>query len=134
MLEALLVLVTCTAASALAIRLAPYPSADLLKDIASLGTGLLLAYVIEISWLTARMSRAPDYERRLGAFVGIAAGGLLGVVIALLLAAHRAAGHSNPLDTIGVSFVAVSLAFLGGIVIIQPLLVHEWPEDGSDSS
>jgi hypothetical protein len=125
-LEALLALVVCTIAGTLAAHAVPDPSNDLLDGIASLGTGLLLAYVVEISWLTARMRREPDYERRLGAFVGIGAGGLVGVVIALLLAAHRAAGHSNLLDSIGLSWVAVSLAFLGGFVIIQPLLVHEW--------
>lgn len=126
LLEAILALVVCTTAGTLGAIAVPDPSGDLLKGFASLGTGLLLAYVVEISWLTTRIRREPDYERRLGAFVGIAAGGLLGVVIALLLAAHRAAGHSGLLDSIGLSWVAVSLAFLGGFVIIQPLLVHEW--------
>jgi hypothetical protein len=132
-LEALLALVVSTIAGTLVASVVPHPSDDLLKGFASLGTGLLLAYVVEISWLTTRMRREPDYERRLGAFVGIGAGGLVGVVIALLLSAHRAAGHSNLLDSIGLSWVAVSLAFLGGFVIIQPLLVHEWSGEQPDS-
>lgn len=49
----------------------PNPSTGLLEGFATLGTGLLLAYVVEISWLTARIRRALDYERRLGFFVGI---------------------------------------------------------------
>lgn len=132
-LEALLILVGCTISMTLVARLVSDPSADLLSGVSSLGTGLLLAYVVEISWLTSRMRRLPDYERRLGAFVGVGAGGLLGVVVALLLAAHRDAGHSNLLDCVGVSWVAVSLAFLGVVVIIQPLLVHEWSDDQPDS-
>lgn len=133
MLEALLTLVGCTISVSLAVRLVSDPSADLLSGLSSLGTGLLLAYVVEISWLTGRMRRLPDYERRLGAFVGVGASGLLGVVVALLLAAHRDAGHSNLLDSVGVSWVAVSLTFLGAVVIIQPLLVHEWSDEQSDS-
>jgi hypothetical protein len=93
----------------------------------------LLAYVVEISWLTGRIRSVSDYERRLGAFVGIGAGGLLGVVVALLLAAHRTAGHSNLLDGVGLAWVAASLAFLGGFVVVQPLLVHEWSDSEPDS-
>lgn len=123
----------CTVTGTLATHRVPNPSADLLNGLANLGTGLLLAYVVEISWLTSRMRRLPDYERRLGAFIGVGAGGLLGVVVALLLAAHRDAGHSNLLDSVGVSWVAVSLTFLGVVVIIQPLLGHEWSDGQSDS-
>jgi hypothetical protein len=132
-LEALLSLVGCTISGTLAVRLVSDPSADLLSGLASLGTGLLLAYIVEISWLTSRMRRLSDYERRLGAFVGVGASGLLGVVVALLLAAHREAGHSNLLDSVGVSWVAVSLTFLGVVVIIQPLLIHEWSDVQPDS-
>lgn len=133
MLEALLALLVCTVALTLVTLLVSDPSADLLYGFASLGTGLLLAYVVEISWLTGRIRSASDYKRRLGAFVGIGAGGLLGVVVALLLAAHREAGHSNLLDSVGLAWVAASLAFLGGFVIVQPLLVHEWFDSEPDS-
>lgn len=132
-LEALRALLICTAAGMLATFVVPRPSADLLEGFASVGTGLLLAYVVEISWLTTRMRSLSDYERRLGAFVGIGAGGLLGVVVALLLAAHRNAGHSNLLDNVGLTWVAASLAFLGSFVILQPLLVHEWSDGEPDS-
>ncbi|MFL5901230.1 MAG: hypothetical protein ACJ75S_08545 [Solirubrobacterales bacterium] len=133
MLEALRALLVCAAAGALGTFVVPDPSADLLNGLASLGTGLLLAYVVEISWLTGRIRSVSDYERRLGSFVGIGAGGLLGVVVALLLAAHRNAGHSNLLDSVGLAWVAASLAFLGGLVIAQPLLVHEWSNSQPDS-
>lgn len=132
-LEALLALLGGTIAIMLLVHAVPDPSTDLLDGIANLGTGLLLAYVVEISWLTARMRWEPDYERRLGAFVGIGTGGLVGVAMALLLAAHRAAGHSNLLDSVGLSWVVASLAILGGVVVVQPPLVHEWSGSGPDS-
>jgi len=114
-------------------RILPAPNPDLLNGLASLGTGLLLAYVIEAAWITPRMRTAKDFENRLGVLVGVAVSGLFGVVIALLLAAHRAAGHSNWLDHLGLAWTVVSLAILGGLVVLQPLLVHEWQpaEEGS---
>lgn len=116
----------------LGIRLAPAPSPDLLNGLASLGTGLLLAYVIEAAWVTRRMRAAKDYEKRLGVFVGLAASGLIGVVVALLVSAHRVAGHSNPLDDFGLAWIVVSLAILGGLVVLYPLLVHEWQPADED--
>lgn len=114
----------------LGIRLAPTPSSNLLNGFASLGTGLLLAYVIEAVWITPRMRGAKDYEERLGGLVGFAAGGLIGVVLALLVAAHRAAGHANWLDDLGLAWTVISLSILGGLVVLHPLLVHEWqPSD-----
>ncbi|HEY5709622.1 MAG TPA: hypothetical protein VID51_02395 [Solirubrobacterales bacterium] len=112
----------------------PNPSADLLEGIATLGTGLLLAYVVEISWFAGRMRSESDYEKRLGTFLGLGTAGLAGIVVALLLASHRAAGHSNLLDSIGLAWVIASVTTLGGMVIMQPLLVHEWSgnQPGSD--
>jgi hypothetical protein len=129
LLEGLTLLIVLSASVSflvLAILGGSSPSPRLLEGVATLGTGLLLAYVVEVSWLTVRIRCAPDYERRLGFFVGLAAGGLIGVVVAILLAAHISAGHSNLLDDIGLSWVIASLAMLGSLVIVQPLLVHEW--------
>jgi hypothetical protein len=124
--EAAAALVACAAAFTLETRLIPAPSPQLLLAIASLGTALLLAYVVEMAWLITRLRSASDYELRLGAFVGLGIGGLIGVVLALLLSAHNAAGHSNFLDDVGLAWVVSSLAVLGSLVVVQPLLVHEW--------
>jgi hypothetical protein len=134
-LEGLVVLIGFSASMFALLRLlgAPNPSVELLEGVVTLGTGLLLAYVVEVSWLTARIRGASDYESRLGFFVGIGAGGLVGIVVTLLLAAHIAAGHSNLLDSIGLSWVVASIATLGGLVIVQPLLVHEWSGEQPDS-
>lgn len=116
-------------------RILPGPSPDLLNGFASLGTGLLLAYVIEAAWITPRMRAAKDYEERLGVLVGVAVSGLIGVVLALLLAAHRTAGHSNWLDDFGLAWAVLSLAVLGSLVVLHPLLVHEWqPSSEEDPS
>lgn len=122
-------LFACTILTMPAILKVPDPSDDLFDGLTTLGTGLLLAYVVEISWLTGRIRGASDYERRLGFFVGLGASGLVGTVVALLLASHRAAGHSNLLDSVGLAWVVASLTMLGGLVIIHPLLVHEWSDN-----
>jgi predicted phage tail protein len=80
------------------------------------------------------MRSAVDYNERLGLLVGLAAAGLAGVVVALLISAHLMAGHSNLLDAAGLSWTVVSLGLLGGVVVIQPLLVHEWTPESSDAS
>jgi hypothetical protein len=131
LLEGLVILIGLSGCAFMVLRPleVPNPSAELLKGVATLGTGLLLAYVVEISWLTGRIRHASEYERRLGFFVGLGAGGLVGIVVALLLAAHIAAGHSNLLDSIGLSWVVASTATLGGLVIVHPLLVHEWSDE-----
>lgn len=104
----------------------PAPSSELMNGVANLGTGLLLAFVVEAAWATSQMREADDYEERLGAFVGLALAGLIGVVVALLISAHRAAGHANLLDAAGLAWIAVSVGILGGVVVVQPILVHEW--------
>ncbi len=106
----------------------PAPSQELLEGIATIGVGLFIAFVVEMAWLATRVKNEKDHERRLGAFVGMGFAGLVGIVVALLLSAHRAAGHSNLLDDVGFSWVVVSLAVLGSVVAMQPLLVHEWSE------
>jgi hypothetical protein len=110
----------------------PAPSSELLEGIVTIGIGLFVAYVLEMAWLVTRLRSATDYETRLGAFVGLGFAGLLGIVMALFLAAHRVAGHANLLDDIGFSWAIASLALLGVIVTLQPLLVHEWDSDEKD--
>jgi hypothetical protein len=111
------------------VRLLPAPSAELLRDIGNLGLGLLLAYVVESVWLASRMRGSSDYRSRLGAFFGLGMSGLVGAIVSILLAAHRDAGHANLLDQLGLSWAAVSLVILGGMVVVQPLLVHEWSDE-----
>lgn len=124
--EALLVVIATSIPFWLLVSFIPPPSADLMRGLASLGTGLLLAYVVEAVWVTRQMRPVADYEFRLGAFVGFAVAGLVGTIVALLVAAHRAAEHANLLDSAGLSWAVVSLSVLGGLVVAQPLLVHEW--------
>ena len=104
-----------------------------MNDAASLGTGLLLAYVVEATWVTRRMRSAVDYEKRLGFLVGVATAGLIGVVLAMLISAHRAAGHSNLLDVAGLAWVVISLSLLSSLVVAQPIVVHEWSSDEEEN-
>lgn len=112
--------------------LAPYPSAELLRDIVNLGVVLVLAYVVEATWLARRMVIAPDYRNRLGFITAIGVMGLIGVALGILLTAHLAAGHASWLDDLGLAWCLGSLSVLGGLVVTQPLLVDGWENRRSD--
>jgi hypothetical protein len=64
----------------------------------------------------------------------LAVAGLIGIAAALLSAEHRAAGHGNLLDDLGMWWSAFSLGFLGLMVALQPLVTHNWIEHGRSSN
>jgi cytochrome bd-type quinol oxidase subunit 2 len=103
------------------------PSPDTMRDIANIGIVLVLAYVVEASWLIPLMKREKtEKEEDLGLLLGIGIAGLVGVVVAILLAAHREAGHGNLLDNFGLVWATYSLFALGTFVALQPYLAHSW--------
>ena len=106
----------------------PLASPDLLRSIAMIGATLLLAYIVEAVWLVQQGQKDDDFEEWLGFTIGAAIAGFVGVISALLLSEHRAVGHANFLDKIGVAWVAVSLLILGGSLIAHPLLAHRLGE------
>lgn len=107
------------------------PSDDLLRSLAEIGATLLIAYVIEISWLVRASRGRPldEREKRLGFFVGLGAAGLLGIALALAVAEPAGAHHWNQPDEIAFAWAVVSLGILGLTVILQPLLTHEWLDE-----
>lgn len=102
----------------------PAASPELLRTIALIGAGLLIAYVVEAVWLVSRVELDDEFEEWLGFVTGAGIAGLLGVVFALLLAEHRVVGHSNFIDKIGTAWAAASLLILGCVLVLQPLLAH----------
>lgn len=102
----------------------PSASPELLRTVALIGASLLLAYVVEAVWLVSRVEADDEFEEWLGFVAGAGIAGFLGVVLALLLSAHRAVGHSNFIDEIGLAWVVVSLLILGVVLVVQPLLAH----------
>jgi len=108
----------------------PPASPELLRTISLVGASLVLAYVVEAVWLVGRVERDDEFEEWLGFVTGAGIAGFLGVVFALLLAEHRAVGHSNFIDEIGAAWVAVSLFILGSVLVIQPLLAHRLSDSG----
>jgi hypothetical protein len=104
----------------------PAASPELLRSMALIGASLLIAYVIEAVWLVPRVEIDDQHEEWLGFLVGAALAALLGIVIALLLAEHRAVGHANFLDDFGLAWATVSLLILGGVLVLQPLLADRY--------
>jgi hypothetical protein len=107
------------------------PSPELLRSLAEIGATLLIAYVIEVSWLVraSRARRLEERESRLGALTGVGYAGLLGIGVSLALSGQVAAHHWVWLDGIGFGFAVGSLAMLGITVVMQPMLTHEWMDD-----
>lgn len=114
----------------------PPASPELLRSAASIGATLVLAYVVEAVWLVQRAAQdeaeEEEYEEWLGMTIGAAIAGFLGIILALLLSEHRAAGHANFIDELGVAWVAVSLLVLGASLIAHPLLAHRLRRAGED--
>jgi len=108
----------------------PPPSAESMYAVAGVGITIVLGYVIEVVWMVGRLQRVgAEREDWIGGMVGLGACGLGGVVVALLVAAHREAGHSNRLDSFGLWYVVVSLGLLGIMVSLQPLIVERWTHE-----
>jgi hypothetical protein len=100
----------------------PPASPALFDSLATIGAIFVPAYVVEVVWMVPQMGRGEEFEEWLGFVVGAGIAGLLAIAVALLGAQHRLAGHSNPIDDLGLSFVIVSLVILGGTLVLQPLL------------
>lgn len=133
LLEVPLVVSGLAALLAFAVPGIAYPSPELLRSMAEIGVAILLGYVIEVVWMTVRLEREDDdRESWLGSMVGLGLCGLAGIVVALLIAEHRAAGHANLLDKYGLWWATVSLAMLGILVTLQPLIVDRWSKPSSD--
>lgn len=105
-------------------------SPELLRTLATIGAALLIAYVVEAVWLVPRVEIDEDHEEWLGFITGAGIAGLLGVVVSMLLSAHREAGHDNVLDDLGLAWTATSLLILGGVLVLQPLLADRYRDSG----
>jgi len=117
--------------------LASQPSAQLLRYMGALGATMLVAYAIESSAaVRSTRFRDPTQERWIGALVGSASAGLLGIITALSLGERAAVGHWSWADDLAFAFAFGSLALLGIFVVLLPFLTYEWSRlsnlDGDD--
>ncbi len=108
----------------------PAASPELLRSLSTIGAILVPAYVVEVVWLMPRMGQGIEFEEWLGFVVGAGIAALLGIAIALLLAEHRAAGHANSLDDLGLAWIVVSETILAGVLVLQPLLADRFRDLG----
>jgi hypothetical protein len=134
--KGLLLALGSVALAALGIGLAfstlPAAAPSLFQGIALVGASLVLAYAVEATLLTPRVEVGDGHEEWLGFVVGAGLAGFGGVVLALLLAQHRDAGHDNFLDDLGLAWCAVSLITLGATILVQPLLAERLRHAGSE--
>lgn len=110
-----------------------YPSPDLMRSIAEIGATLLVAWTVEAAWMATNNAREGDErEDWLGSIAGFGICGLLALVVALAVAEHRAAGHGNLLDDIGLWWSVVALVALGAVVVMHPVIVERWTAEPGD--
>jgi hypothetical protein len=114
------------------VQLAERPSAQLLRTMAEIGATLLIVYAVEFSSaLRSSRLREKAQEVWVGAIVGGAAAGMVGIVVALSLAERAEVGHWNSIDALAFSFAFSSLVFLAVFVVVFPQFAFEWAR-GSD--
>lgn len=132
LLLALFSVVVASIGGAFFLSAVPPASAALLQNLAIIGAIMIPAYVVEVIWLMPQMGRGEEFEEWLGFVVGAGLAGLLAIAVALLGVEHRVAGHSNTLDDLGLSFVAVSLTILAVTLVVQPLLAQRFADLDAD--
>jgi hypothetical protein len=105
------------------------PSPALLRTLAQVGVGLLIAYSVAFAGvekeLSGRGSRA-QHEDWLGFVAGCGICSLLGIATALVAASHREAGHANLADQALLWWSVGSIGLLGIVVASLPILRYEW--------
>lgn len=105
---------------------AELPSPALLRYMAGIGATLLVAYAVEsASAVKASRIRSPKQENWIGAIVGAAASGVVGIGISLSLAERARVGHWGWFDDLAFAFAVSSLIFLALFVVLLPLLSYE---------
>lgn len=102
------------------------PSPELLRALAQVGATLLIAYAVEVSWLL-KVSSGRNGHRAgwVGYATGVGACGLLGLTLALVLSEADTSSLGLGSQFL-LAWVAFSLALLGLLVALLPLLVYEW--------
>jgi MFS family permease len=112
-----------------------YPDSGLMYTIAQIGTAIVFAYIIVAVWMVERVNRSEEDNRDwLGMMTGLAIAGLVGVGSALAVGSHRAAGHANFLDLLGLWWAVMSLVSLAAVIVIQPLLADIFREKAEAKS
>ena len=93
---------------------------------AGVGASLFLAYVIEATWLAARVDMSRRGEGYLGFITGLAAWGFLGVGWLLYLSESHLPGPLYGEESRLFWGATSSLALLGLSVAFQPVITHTW--------
>lgn len=135
--EALLVMAGLTAPCTILIVLigAGRPTTELLETLAQVGAALLIAYVLEVSWLVKVSRERPLQERenRLGALLGVGVAAFVAIAVSLGLVARVGHGDWIWIDVLSLGFVLGALLMVGLTVVMQPLLTHEWLTSGDSA-
>jgi hypothetical protein len=111
-----------------------YPSPELMRSLAEIAATFFVGWVVEAVWMALRNERdGRERENWLGGMGGLGLGGVLAIALALLVAAHREAGHANFLDWLGLWWTVVTTACLGSMLAMYPVIAERWSPDSRQS-
>lgn len=99
------------------------------RDIAQAGVGLLIAYSVMVAAAERSLGERSNFASHqdwLGFTAGLGVCSLIGIGLGFCLAEHRAAGHANILDWLGLWWAVASIGMLGLFVATQPITNYEW--------
>jgi hypothetical protein len=99
------------------------PSPELFAGLAQAGVGLFVAFSVTIASVKARTGDEDEHVSWLAFGCGSALAGLVGIGISLALAAANPTAISVPLRLAGLSWAATSLAVLGIVISLGPLMI-----------
>jgi hypothetical protein len=135
-LQTLGTVAVCSLASIYFLHASKLPSTEFLLALAGIGASLFLAYVIEIAWMVPRVdptSGGYDYDAWLGYVTGFALAGLIGIGLALAASEQVRQGDEGLFEEIALGWAACSLAWLGFMVAMQPIITDMWGRRRSGS-
>lgn len=105
------------------------PGADLLRALAQLGVGLLVAYSVFLARVESRLGRKgtrAHHEDWLGFVTGCGVCAFLGIAAALAASAHRESEQAGALVDVALWWAVASIGMLGIVVAILPIMSYEW--------
>lgn len=112
---------------ALRFKSAEYASPALLRELAQIGVGLLIAFTVAVVSAERTVSRTGgDHEYWLGLSTAFGCCGLLAIAVGLGAAEHRAAGHASVLDDLALWWSVGSIGMLGIFVATMPVHTYRW--------
>jgi len=96
------------------------PPQALFENFAQVGATVFVAYAVATTGVAYRKDAIEQHVHWLGSTCGVGALAVTGLGISLLLAAERDAGHGGVWFTVGLCWIAATVALMGVFIAFLP--------------